>query len=248
MIIVFLGVALHIDVLQITSSQLGNRDSEVAMLIEDTEMVNSYMDGKEYKAAKFALSLRLQLWKEHLGLLDFKDWSSLMDDPQEIHLDQEDTRQSSPVTMTEADIRSFEEKEPDRVLDDAGRTDKDDDMCRSSTDQRQDTAALDPLSDQCYYNVWRKTAETNTQIYRELFHCVPDDTVHTFEQHRQFLPDPTVVPHGHIADPDMSEKEICQRLSGIRGHLVNFPTEYLKNENLLGSYLRETVTPMVIFT
>lgn len=28
-------------------SQLGNRDSEVAMLVEDTEMVSSFMDGKE---------------------------------------------------------------------------------------------------------------------------------------------------------------------------------------------------------
>jgi phosphatidylserine/phosphatidylglycerophosphate/cardiolipin synthase-like enzyme len=27
--------------------QLGNRDSEVAMLVEDTEMVSSFMNGKE---------------------------------------------------------------------------------------------------------------------------------------------------------------------------------------------------------
>lgn len=30
-------------------SQLGNRDSEIAMLVEDTEMVSSFMDGKEVK-------------------------------------------------------------------------------------------------------------------------------------------------------------------------------------------------------
>jgi phosphatidylserine/phosphatidylglycerophosphate/cardiolipin synthase-like enzyme len=28
-------------------SQLGNRDSEIAMLVEDTEMVSSFMNGKE---------------------------------------------------------------------------------------------------------------------------------------------------------------------------------------------------------
>lgn len=28
------------------------------------------MNGKEYKAGKFGLSLRLQLFREHLGLLD----------------------------------------------------------------------------------------------------------------------------------------------------------------------------------
>lgn len=32
---------------------LGNRDSEVAMLIEDTEMVPSYLDGKEVSSAIF---------------------------------------------------------------------------------------------------------------------------------------------------------------------------------------------------
>ncbi|RCH87877.1 Phospholipase D1, partial [Rhizopus azygosporus] len=59
-------------------SQLGNRDSEVAMLVEDTEMVQSYMNGKEYQAAKFAHTLRMQLWKEHLGLLNFERWSDLL--------------------------------------------------------------------------------------------------------------------------------------------------------------------------
>ena len=35
---------------------LGNRDSEVAMLIEDTEMIPSYMDGKEVKETPSLLS------------------------------------------------------------------------------------------------------------------------------------------------------------------------------------------------
>lgn len=39
-------------------SLLGKRDSELAILIEDTEMEPSLMDGVEYQAGRFALSLR----------------------------------------------------------------------------------------------------------------------------------------------------------------------------------------------
>lgn len=43
-------------------------------------------------------------------------------------------------------------------------------------EQRQNIAVMDPLDDGFYYNVWKRTAERNTSIYRELFKCVPDDT------------------------------------------------------------------------
>ncbi|PWA74924.1 Phospholipase D, eukaryota [Artemisia annua] len=49
-------------------SLLGLRDSEIGVLIEDKEFVDSYMGGNAWKAGKFALSLRLSLWSEHLGL------------------------------------------------------------------------------------------------------------------------------------------------------------------------------------
>ncbi|KAL9400842.1 hypothetical protein Peur_004691 [Populus x canadensis] len=49
-------------------SLLGSRDSEIGVLIEDKELVDSLMGGKPRKAGKFTLSLRLSLWSEHLGL------------------------------------------------------------------------------------------------------------------------------------------------------------------------------------
>ncbi|KAK4160777.1 hypothetical protein QBC43DRAFT_219113 [Cladorrhinum sp. PSN259] len=50
-------------------SQLGNHDSEIAVVIEDASPVNSYMNGKPYVASAFAASLRRQLYRKHLGLL-----------------------------------------------------------------------------------------------------------------------------------------------------------------------------------
>jgi len=49
-------------------SLLGDRDSEIAVVTNDQELVPSKMAGSPYMASKFALNLRLTLWREHLGL------------------------------------------------------------------------------------------------------------------------------------------------------------------------------------
>ena len=46
----------------------GLRDSEVAAVVRDKEMVKSKMNGKPYMAAKFAHTLRMRLMREHLGV------------------------------------------------------------------------------------------------------------------------------------------------------------------------------------
>jgi len=40
------------------------------VIVKDEEFIQSMMNGQEYKAGKFAHSLRTQLFREHLGLLD----------------------------------------------------------------------------------------------------------------------------------------------------------------------------------
>lgn len=44
-------------------SLLGKRDSEMAILVQDTETVPSMMDGEDYRAGKFAQSLRLRCFR-----------------------------------------------------------------------------------------------------------------------------------------------------------------------------------------
>lgn len=59
-------------------SMLGDRDSEIAIITEDQELVPSKMGGKPFMAGKFALNLRLYLWREHLGM-DMKETKGIMD-------------------------------------------------------------------------------------------------------------------------------------------------------------------------
>lgn len=49
-------------------SLLGSRDSEVAAIVRDTDMIPSFMAGKPYKVSKFAHTLRVRLMREHLGI------------------------------------------------------------------------------------------------------------------------------------------------------------------------------------
>ncbi|KAF2138543.1 uncharacterized protein K452DRAFT_87979 [Aplosporella prunicola CBS 121167] len=49
-------------------SMLGSRDSEVAAIVRDTEMLPSMMAGKPYKVSRFAHTLRVRLMREHLGI------------------------------------------------------------------------------------------------------------------------------------------------------------------------------------
>ncbi|TFL02332.1 hypothetical protein BDV98DRAFT_565647 [Pterulicium gracile] len=49
-------------------SQRGDRDSELATIIRDTDMIDGIMDGKPYKVGRFAHTLRVRLMREHVGI------------------------------------------------------------------------------------------------------------------------------------------------------------------------------------
>jgi len=51
---------------------LGQRDSEVAVVISDEEFESSIMNGQPYDSGKFCGSLRRMLMREHLGLFKSK--------------------------------------------------------------------------------------------------------------------------------------------------------------------------------
>ncbi|GAC95524.1 phospholipase D active site motif containing protein [Pseudozyma hubeiensis SY62] len=49
-------------------SQRGDRDSELASVIRDHDMIDSSMGGQPYKVGRFAHTLRMRLMREHLGV------------------------------------------------------------------------------------------------------------------------------------------------------------------------------------
>lgn len=67
-------------------SMMGNRDSELGAVILDTVRVPMYMNGQVFEGRRFTRDLRVQLWREHLGLvgshLDDHAWvKQLTSDP-----------------------------------------------------------------------------------------------------------------------------------------------------------------------
>ncbi|KAI2472482.1 phospholipase D/nuclease [Annulohypoxylon bovei var. microspora] len=50
-------------------SQLGSHDSELSIVMEDADKIQSVMDGQPFEAGRHAATLRRYLWREHLGLL-----------------------------------------------------------------------------------------------------------------------------------------------------------------------------------
>ncbi|KAG9299286.1 hypothetical protein G9A89_013934 [Geosiphon pyriformis] len=189
-------------------SQLGNHDSEIAAYIEDTDTIDSQLAGRHYKAAKFAVTLRRQIFREHLGLLN--------------DTEHERATQNSYPPPYPHDPAVGKINETDRIL-------------------------IDPASDE-FYKFWLSRATTNTLIYRDVFHCLPDDTVTTWKEYDAFSPDYQKIALGHVAKPDADFNQVESQLSKIKGHLVQFPTRFMEKEQLQGSVVFDSVTPMELFT
>lgn len=86
-------------------SMLGNRDSECAAVVRDTDMMESHMNGVPYKVGRFPHTLRMRLMREHLGL----DVDEIMEDAQIIEADRQEAKEkerSSTPEQTESQYGS----------------------------------------------------------------------------------------------------------------------------------------------
>lgn len=61
-------------------AMLGNRDSEVCVIVEDEEQEQIKLDGKDYFASKKVLELRRKLLREHVGFAENDDRTLVLDD------------------------------------------------------------------------------------------------------------------------------------------------------------------------
>jgi phospholipase D1/2 len=132
-------------------SQLGNRDSEISVVIEDEDKVASLMDGKEYQAGRVVKDLRTKLWREHLGLIK----------PQT--LDAEGLEEAMPPGWKGGDGKE------------GGDTGGKGKGVENGEEEDEDAKLVqDPLSDELW-KMWTERATQNTLVFRQLFHADPDD-------------------------------------------------------------------------
>ncbi|GAA5875841.1 hypothetical protein JCM16303_004016 [Sporobolomyces ruberrimus] len=176
-------------------SQNGDRDSEIACIYDDQDLIPSQMDGKPYMAARFAATLRRDLYKSHIGLA---------------------RPQFCPAGDTEPVTRAM------RMV----GVPHDDE-----TDSEEDKLVMDPLSIELE-QLWKGTAERNTESFANVFHCVPAAGLQTWAQYKEYVPKKPVKV-GHVARPDMPVQYIKEQLDQIKGHLVTMPLDFLSKEKLL---------------
>ena len=145
-------------------SMIGDRDSEFDVLLKDeneSENYNSIINGENFKASIFAKKLRINLWKEHLGIDNDNESLNLLNDP---------------------------------------------------------------LSDEVW-DLINNTAKINTETYRNIFNCYPDDKFAYFKD----------IPNRK----DYTEQDLVKLIenynlykNNIKGHIVEFPLEFLSKEIL----------------
>ena len=209
-------------------SQLGYHDSEIAIIVEDPTPVDSYMDGRPYRASEFAATLRRQLFRKHLGLL-------------------------APQNMQRPD-QNFEPIASPNIYD---------------YGSPEDRAVMDPLAN-TFLALWNSRAHTNTQVFRKVFHPVPDDSVLTWADYgtfyEQFFKGADVSAEGksgekqtskyrwgHVVRDEFSPgdqglREVKDLLSTVKGTLVEMPLLFLIKEDIaqeglsLNAFTKEVYT------
>ncbi|XP_039983506.1 phospholipase D1 [Xiphias gladius] len=109
----------------------------------------------------------------------------------------------------------------------------------ANTDDSVDVS--DPISDQFYKEVWVATSARNATIYQKVFRCLPSSDVRNILELEGYLAKAGL----DKEDPARAHEELRK----IRGFLVQFPLQFLCEQNLLppiGS--KEAMVPMEVWT
>lgn len=117
----------------------------------------------------------------------------------------------------------------------------------------EDRVVEDPFSPE-FESLWDSRARTNTEVFRQVFHAVPDDNIRTWEDYEKFYEyyfhkadeeadgkegnsKPARVEWGHVvrdnfAPGDQGLRQVKDLLSQVRGTLVEMPLNFLDKEDI----------------
>ncbi|GAB7347274.1 hypothetical protein MBLNU459_g3363t2 [Dothideomycetes sp. NU459] len=191
-------------------SQLGTHDSEIAICIQDPQEVDSYMAGRPWKAARFAASLRRQIFRKHLGLLRPQDYTR----PDQNY---------EPIGVPNA--YDWDSREDQAVVDPLS----DEFLTLWNTTARTNTEAFErvfhPVPTDKVRN-WKQYDE-----YYERFFSEPKKAK---EETGKDPGKPSTWKWGHVVAEDFpgGVQEVKEVLSTIRGTLVEMPLLFLKDEDI----------------
>ena len=108
------------------------------------------------------------------------------------------------------------------------------------SDEKNIELLNDPLTDEIWEFI-KKRAKNNTDIYYDLFRCYPDD------KYRFFKDIPKEEKTNKIKEQFLKQKYDSVR-DNIKGHIVEFPLEFLANEILERSFFSaEMLVPIKNF-
>ena len=195
-------------------SQLGSHDSEIAILVEDQEEIDSLMGGRPWRANKFAASLRRQIFRKHLGLIPAQDY-------------QRPDANFMPIGM-DKNKYDWGSREDQAVVDPLSPSF----INLWKTTAHNNTEAFrrifHPVPDDTVKN-WKQYDE----FYEKIFKL--QEATKEKEQAKQEKP--TTWKIGHVVKEEFSpgEKglhEVKEILSRVRGTLVEMPLMFLKEEDI----------------
>ena len=204
-------------------SQLGDHDSEIAMLIEDPTPLPSLMAGQPYIASHFAATLRRQIFRKHLGLIP----AQILDEVDENML-------PSPAP----NIYDFDSEEDRLVTDPLG-----DEFSRLWCETAR-------TNTECFRKIFRPVPDDgirNWKQYDEWFGAVfkaPKEKEEALKriERKEGIPEPPAPKAeemwGHVVrrdfspDPVQAAQEVKKVLAFVKGSLVEMPLRFLEEEDI----------------
>lgn len=172
-------------------------------------MLESTMDGQPYQAGHHAATLRRQIWREHLGLIEAQP------------LDADKDPNAKPPTDCPNDIGEGPEFE--EVADPLG-----DKLWEKWTSQATKNTEV-------YRYLFRADPDNHSKFASMLLRlkALTDGSliVTNFDEYDGFAPRKQIK-QGHLHDPFMPVAEIRKKLDEIRGHLVWMPLDFLKDAEM----------------
>ncbi|EGX47448.1 hypothetical protein AOL_s00083g384 [Orbilia oligospora ATCC 24927] len=185
-------------------SQLGDHDSEIAIIIEDQTPLQSLMNGQQYTASHFAGTLRRYIFRKHLGLVPAQAADEV-------------DQNSLPVPAP--NVYDFDSTEDKLVMDPLGDSFWNHWNGIASTNTQVFTKVFHAVPCDDVVN-W----EQYTQHYGKYF--APRGT--------KEKPEPPLYLSGHVVKSNFAEgaegaRQVKEELAKVRGSLVEMPLKFMQN-------------------